>query len=72
MTDVVEASIAGLRRALESGATTAVELVRAHLARVDAYDGPDTVTALSSVAVRAPDALASASARRLAVGARWG
>src|SRR3954470_7184756 len=62
MIDVLEASIADLRAALESGATTAVELVRAYLARIDAYDGPKTATALNSVVVRSPEALAEASA----------
>jgi amidase len=60
--DVVEASIADLRAALESGETTAVELVRAYLARIDAYDGPDTETALNAVVVRNPEALAEAEA----------
>ncbi|MET0672958.1 MAG: amidase, partial [Microbacterium pygmaeum] len=52
MIDVVEASIADLRAALESGDTTAVDLVRAHLARIDAYDGE-----LHAVVVRNPDAV---------------
>ena len=60
--DVVEASIADLRGALDSGATTAVELVEAHLARIDAYDGAGTETALSAVPVPNPDALAEAEA----------
>ncbi|MET0304556.1 MAG: amidase [Microbacteriaceae bacterium] len=55
--DVVEASIADLRDALETGETTAVELVRAYLARIDAYDG-----ALNAVVVRNPRALAEAEA----------
>lgn len=62
MIDVVEASIASLRAALESGATTAVALVEAYLARIDAYDGPDTPTALHAVVVRNPAALAEATA----------
>ncbi|TDN91718.1 amidase [Microbacterium sp. BK668] len=62
MIDVVEASIADLRAALESGRTTAVELVQAYLARIDAYDGPDTDTALNAVVVRNPDAVAEATA----------
>ncbi|MET0811826.1 MAG: amidase [Microbacterium sp.] len=57
MIDVVEASIADLRDALETGETTAVELVRAYLARIDAYDG-----ALNAVVVRNPRALAEAEA----------
>jgi len=62
MIDVVEATIADLRAALEDGRTTAVELVEASLARIDAYDGPDTATALNAVVVRNPDALAEAAA----------
>ena len=62
MIDVVDAPIAELRDALETGRTTAVELVRAYLARIDAYDGPDTATALNAVVVRNPDAVAEAEA----------
>src|SRR4051812_22406455 len=62
MIDVVEASIADLRAALESGATTAVDVVEAYLERIDRYDGTDTTTALNSVVVRSPDALAEAEA----------
>ncbi|WP_341955235.1 amidase [Microbacterium sp. LWH13-1.2] len=62
MIDVVEASIADLRRALETGAATAVELVDAYLARIAAYDGPDTETALNAVVVANPDARAEAEA----------
>ncbi|MDN3445181.1 amidase [Microbacterium sp. APC 3901] len=62
MIDVVEASITELRRALESGAATAVELVDAYLARIDAYDGPETETALNAVVVRNPDARSEAEA----------
>ncbi|TPW74841.1 amidase [Schumannella soli] len=60
--DVAETSIAELRAALESGVVTSVELVRAYLARIDAYDGPDTATALNAVVVRNPEALADATA----------
>ncbi|GAA4140615.1 amidase [Leifsonia shinshuensis] len=58
--DVVEAGIADLRRALESGETTSAELVDAYLARIDAYDaaGPR----LNAVIVRNPDARAEARA----------
>lgn len=58
--DVVEAGIAELREALEAGGTTAVELVTAYLARIDAYDsaGPR----LNAVVVRNPDALEEARA----------
>ncbi|WPN55802.1 amidase [Pseudomonas sp. P9_31] len=62
MIEVTEVSIAQLRAALESGQTTAVELVQAYLARIDAYDGPDTPTALNSVVVRNPDAIKEAQA----------
>lgn len=62
MIDVVETGIADLRAALDSGASTSVELVRAYLARIDAYDRPDTETALNSVIVRNPEALAEAKA----------
>ncbi|QNE36628.1 amidase [Leifsonia shinshuensis] len=58
--DVVEAGIADLRRALESGETTSAELVDAYLARIDAYDtaGPR----LNALVVRNPDARAEAQA----------
>ncbi|PFG24239.1 amidase [Pseudomonas lurida] len=59
---VTEVSIAQLRAALESGQTTAVELVKAYLARIDAYDGPQTATALNAVVVRNPEALKEAEA----------
>ncbi|MCO7573987.1 amidase [Pseudomonas chlororaphis] len=62
MIEVTEVSIADLRAALESGRTTAVELVQAYLARIDAYDGPDTTTALNAVVVRNPEALKEAAA----------
>ncbi|WP_254431389.1 amidase [Agromyces sp. Marseille-P2726] len=60
--DVVEASIAELRSALESGAATSVYLVEAYLARIEAYDRPGTPTALNSVVVMNPDARADARA----------
>lgn len=62
MIEVTEVSIAELRAALESGQTTAVELVQAYLARIDAYDGPDTPTTLNAVVVRNPEALNEAQA----------
>ncbi|WP_034104894.1 amidase [Pseudomonas lurida] len=62
MMQVTEVSIAQLRAALESGQTTAVELVKAYLARIDAYDGPQTATALNAVVVRNPEALKEAEA----------
>ncbi|MBS1673856.1 MAG: amidase [Actinobacteria bacterium] len=61
MFDVVETPIARLRAALEAGETTAVELVDAYLARIDAYDGPETETALNAVVVRNPEARAEAA-----------
>jgi amidase len=57
MIEVTEVSISELRAALESGRTTAVELVQAYLARIDAYDG-----ALNAVVVRNPQALQEAEA----------
>jgi amidase len=65
MFDVVEASIADLRAALESGATTAVEVVEAYLTRVDRFDAAGSATALNSVVVRSPDAFAEAAASDL-------
>ncbi|EMO5815623.1 amidase [Raoultella planticola] len=62
MFEVTEVSIAELRKALESGQTTAVELVKAYLARIDAYNGPETQTKLNALVVRNPDALAEAEA----------
>ncbi|MEU1972971.1 amidase [Microbacterium sp. NPDC019599] len=62
MFEVTECSIAELRRALESGDATAVGLVEAYLARIDAYDPPSTETALNAVVVRNPDAIAEAAA----------
>ncbi|WP_413333314.1 amidase [Brevibacterium sp. GP-SGM9] len=72
--DVVEASIAELRSALEEGATTSVELVEAYQDRISAYDGPETATALNSVIVANPQALAEAAAsdERRAAGATLG
>ncbi|WP_166974333.1 amidase [Brevibacterium atlanticum] len=60
--DVVEASIADLRAALEDGSTTSVELVEAYQDRIAAFDGPDTETRLNSVIVANPQALAEAAA----------
>ncbi|WP_122671332.1 amidase [Pseudomonas viridiflava] len=62
MIEVTEVSIAELRAALESGQTTAVELVKAYLARIEAYDGPNTATALNALVVPNPEALAEAQA----------
>ncbi len=58
--DVVEASIAQLRAALESGATTSEELTLAYLDRIEAYDS--TGIALNAVVVRNPRAVADARA----------
>ncbi|HWU47532.1 MAG TPA: amidase [Humibacter sp.] len=60
--DVVEASIADLRAALEAGAVTSVELVTAYLERIEAYDRPATPTALNAVVVMNPNALHEARA----------
>lgn len=60
--DVVEASIAELRAALESGRVTAVELLAAYLARIAAFDGPETPTALNALVVMNPGARADALA----------
>ncbi|MFT9787057.1 amidase [Streptomyces rhizosphaericola] len=60
--DVVEACIADLRAALEKGETTAVGLLDAYLARIDAYDRPGTATALNSMVVMNPHARAEAEA----------
>lgn len=62
MFEVTEVSIAELRAALEAGRTTAVELVKAYLARIDAYDGADTAPRLNAVVVHNPDALKEAEA----------
>lgn len=62
MIEVTEVSIAELRGALESGRTTAVELVKAYLARIAAYNGPETQTRLNAVVVHNPDALKEAQA----------
>lgn len=70
--DVVEASIAELRDALELGAVTSVGLVEAYLARIDAYDGRGP--RLNAMVVMNPDALEQARAadRRRADGALLG
>ncbi|MFF2496575.1 amidase [Agromyces sp. NPDC058064] len=60
--DVVEASIAELRGALERGETTSVELLDAYLARIAAYDAPGTATALNALVVMNPEARADAAA----------
>ncbi|MBT2483450.1 MULTISPECIES: amidase [unclassified Microbacterium] len=62
MFDVVEATIAELRHALKTGATSAVELVDAYLERIEAYDGADTATALNAVVLRNPAARDEAAA----------
>ncbi len=62
MINVVEASIADLRGALETGKTTSVEIVGAYLARIEAYDAPGTETALNAVIVRNEHALDEARA----------
>lgn len=74
MIDVVETPIAELRAALESGAASSEDLVRAYQARIAAFDGPGTATALTAVVVANPDALAEARAAdaRRAAGATLG
>lgn len=62
MIEVTEVSIAQLRAALETGETTAVALVQAYLARVEAYDAPGTPTALNALVVRNTHALEEAQA----------
>ena len=58
--EVAEAGIADLRRALDDGRATSVELVESYLRRIETYDrgGP----ALNSIVVFNPDALAEAEA----------
>ncbi|MGW9402760.1 amidase [Arthrobacter sp. NPDC055585] len=60
MFDVVEAGIAELRDALESGKTTSEELVAAYQARIEAYDRSGPM--LNSVVVENPEVLAEARA----------
>ncbi|MFE7463161.1 amidase [Streptomyces sp. NPDC057499] len=60
--DVVETGIADLRTALEKGEATAVGLLDAYLARIEAYDRPGTATALNSLVVMNPGARADAEA----------
>ncbi|MBP2587097.1 amidase [Streptomyces sp. PvR006] len=60
--DVVETCIADLRSALEKGETTAVGLLDAYLARIEAYDRPGTATALNAMVVMNPHARADAEA----------
>ncbi|WP_169581807.1 amidase [Microbacterium thalassium] len=62
MIEVTEATIAELRAALESGRVTSADLVRAYLARMEAYDGPESETKLNAVIVHNPEALADAEA----------
>ncbi|AFR30581.1 amidase [Arthrobacter sp. Rue61a] len=58
--DVVEASIAQLRAALESGEVTSEELTQAYLDRIDAYDRNGIK--LNAMVVMNPEALADARA----------
>ncbi|GGA68243.1 amidase family protein [Pseudoclavibacter endophyticus] len=67
MIEVHEASIAELRAALEDGRATSVDLTRAYLRRIEAYDGPETATRLNAVVVpnlAALDEAAASDARR--------
>ena len=70
--DVVEATIADLRAALQSGRITSEELVRLYLDRIEAYDRGGIC--LNAVVVMNPDALAEARAsdERRANGDLWG
>ncbi|GAB2739880.1 amidase [Arthrobacter bambusae] len=70
--DVVEASIAQLRAALEAGEVTSEELTQAYLDRIDAYDR-NGIT-LNALVVMNPEALADARAsdERRASGATHG
>jgi amidase len=61
--DVVEATIAGLRAALEDGRTTSEELVTAYLRRIEAFDHHGI--RLNSVVVMNPAALEDARASDL-------
>ena len=72
MIPIVEATIAELRTALESGATTSVELTQAYLARIRVYD--QSGIRLNSIVELNPDALtdAQASDRRRSEGATLG
>ncbi len=58
--DVVEASIAQLRAALEAGEVTSEELTQAYLDRIDAYDRSGIT--LNAMVVMNPEALADAKA----------
>ena len=60
--DVVEASIADLRAALDAGRVTSEELTRAYLDRIEAYDRPGTATALNALVVMNPSAIDDARA----------
>ena len=72
MIPVVEATIADLRAALESGATTSVELTQAYLGRIRVYD--QSGIRLNSIVELNPDALTEAqeSDRRRSEGATRG
>jgi hypothetical protein len=65
--DVVEATIAELRAALETGGSPSEGLDRAYLDRIEAYDRPGTATALNALVVMNPEALADARASTRAV-----
>lgn len=71
---VVEASIAELRAALESGAATSVSLLEKYLGRIERYDRPGTETALNALVVMNEHARieAQASDERRARGALLG
>ncbi|MGO4145127.1 amidase [Paenarthrobacter sp. YAF11_1] len=70
--DVVEASIAQLREALEAGEVTSEQLTQSYLDRIEAYDR--TGIKLNALVVMNPEALAEARAsdERRAQGTVWG
>ncbi|MET1019888.1 MAG: amidase family protein, partial [Microterricola sp.] len=59
---VVEAGIDELGAALAAGQTSAVALLEAYLARIQAFDAPGTATALNAYVVMNRDARADAEA----------
>ncbi|OUE18102.1 Glutamyl-tRNA(Gln) amidotransferase subunit A [Clavibacter michiganensis] len=59
---VVDLGVADAVALLEAGSTTSVELTRAYLARIDAYDDDAQGKGLQAVITTNPDALATAAA----------
>ena len=62
--DIVETSIAEIQQAIRSGRTTCVEIVQAHIDRIEAYDKS---TGLNAITVVNPNALARAAELDLAL-----